>query len=144
MLDALLQELQRCSTFRFSVAFISASGLALLKQALYDFKGHGTIVTSRYLDFNEPGVFRELLELDNVSVYIYDHPKAGFHAKGYIFESSPLLTAIIGSSNLTAQALIANQEWNLKFSATENGNIAHQINSEISQQLKHSVPLTLD
>lgn len=142
MLASILSELRNCHTFKFSVAFISASGLALLKQALYDFPGKGTLVTSRYLDFNEPNVFRELLQIDNLDVQIYDHPKAGFHAKGYIFEHSPFVTAIVGSSNLTAHALVANQEWNLRFSSSSNGNIAFQIESEINRQLKHCVPLT--
>lgn len=142
MLAAIHHELFLCNSFKFSVAFISASGLAFLKEALNDFPGRGTIVTSSYLDFNEPNVLRELLQLDNVDVFIYDNPNAGFHAKGYIFERSPLVTAIVGSSNLTAKALVANQEWNLKFSTQESGNIALQIDEAINRQLKHSVPLT--
>lgn len=139
---AIQDELRSCNSFKFSIAFISSSGLAMLKQALLDFKGHGTIITSRYLDFNEPRVFRELLTLKNVDVRIYDNPNSGFHPKGYLFEQSPILTAIIGSSNLTETALVTNQEWNLRFSTQKSGDIAYQIDDAINRQLEHSVPLT--
>ncbi|MEJ5918801.1 DEAD/DEAH box helicase [Corynebacterium sp. H78] len=144
MLGALHEELKRSDSFKFSIAFVSATGLALLKQALLDFKGRGTIVTSRYLDFNHPDVFRELLLLDNVDVYIYDNPRAGFHAKGYVFEQTPLLTAIIGSSNLTDSALVSNQEWNFRFSASTDGDIAYQLSAAIDRQLADSFPLTAE
>ncbi|MEJ5998624.1 DEAD/DEAH box helicase [Corynebacterium sp. H130] len=142
MLAAIQHELHNCSSFKFSIAFISASGLSFLRETLREFPGRGTIVTSRYLDFNEPNLFRELLEIENLDVFIYDHPHAGFHAKGYIFENSPFLTAIIGSSNLTAKALVANQEWNIRFSTQESGSIAFQISDAIDRQLQHCVPLT--
>ncbi|MEJ6014208.1 DEAD/DEAH box helicase [Corynebacterium sp. H127] len=144
MLAAIREELRTAQNFRFSIAFISSSGLALLKQALLDFPGRGTIVTSRYLDFNHPNVFRELLLLDNVEVHIYDEPGSGFHAKGYVFERSPFVTAIVGSSNLTDTALVVNQEWNLKFSAHQDGDISYQIADAINRQLASSVPLSTD
>lgn len=105
MLRAIKEELSRSDSFIFSVAFITSSGLAMLKQALYEFTGSGTIITSRYLDFNEPDVFRELLNLDGVEVYVDPGIDEGFHAKGYIFEQPFGITAIVGSSNLTDRAL---------------------------------------
>ena len=66
MVRAIKEELGRSDRFDFSVAFISASALGLLKQALVDFAGQATIITSTYLDFNEPNMFRELLTMDNV------------------------------------------------------------------------------
>ena len=41
-----------------------------------------------------------------------------FHAKGYLFKKNNRYNLIIGSSNLTANALCSNKEWNLKISAT--------------------------
>ncbi|AKK02845.1 DUF3427 domain-containing protein [Corynebacterium epidermidicanis] len=142
MLAAITNELRTCDSFRFSIAFITPSGLALLKNELLKFKGTGTIITSRYLDFNEPSMFRELLNLKNIQTRIYDHPKIDFHAKGYIFEQSPILTAIVGSSNLTDNALVKNQEWNLRFSTQSAGNIAYQIDDAINRQLEFSTPLS--
>ncbi|QGU01748.1 type I restriction enzyme EcoKI subunit R [Corynebacterium kalinowskii] len=142
MLAAITNELRTCNSFQFSIAFITPSGLALLKNEFLKFKGRGTIITSRYLDFNEPSMFRELLNFKNIDVHIYQHPNVGFHAKGYVFEKSPMLTAIVGSSNLTDQALVSNQEWNLRFSTQTSGNIAIQLESAIARQLDFSVPLT--
>ena len=141
MLRAIRRELRRSRRFTFSVAFITTGALALLKQALIEFDGEGTIITSTYLGFNSPEVFAELLTLQNVTTHIYS-AEAGFHAKGYIFEQGGHTTAIIGSSNLTAKALVQNQEWNLQFSALPDGDLVDQLGAATRRQLVDSVPLT--
>lgn len=140
MLQAIKLELRTAQSFTFSVAFISSRGIALLKQALLDFKGKGRIITSRYLDFNDPTMFRELLTLENVEVLI--HQGDGFHSKGYVFHHDVGITAVVGSSNLTDNALLVNREWNLKFSASKNGDIAFQLDDAINRQIERSTPLT--
>lgn len=141
MLHSIRQELSRAQHFIFSVAFISPRGIALLKEELLEFKGTGEIITSNYLDFNEPAAFRELLLLDNVNVYIHEDVDRGFHAKGYIFHREEGVTAIIGSSNLTDNALLINQEWNLRFSAFPEGDIAYQLNDAVQRQKARSLSL---
>ncbi len=98
MLRAIRDELRRSERFDFSIAFIGSGALGLLKQALYDFKGHGRIITGSYLDFNSPDVFRELLGLENVEVFVYPEGREGFHSKGYVFTQREGITAIVGSS----------------------------------------------
>ena len=49
---------------------------------------------------------------------------------------------IIGSSNLTQNALSINQEWNLKLSSTYNNDISKQVLKEFHQQWQNSFPLT--
>lgn len=142
MLRAIKHELHRSQRFTFSVAFVTTGALALLKQALVDFRGQGTIVTSTYLNFNEPAVFRELLTLDGVDVLVHPGVERGFHAKGYLFGRDESTTAIIGSSNLTATALLRNEEWNLRFSALPGGDIVEQLHTAIDRQVDRSVPLT--
>lgn len=142
MLHAIRQELAGAQHFIFSVAFISPRGIALLKEALVEFQGTGEIITSNYLDFNEPAAFRELLLLDNVDVYIHDDIDRGFHSKGYIFHREEGVTAIIGSSNLTDKALLVNQEWNLRFSAFPEGDIAYQLNDAVHRQRDRAQPLS--
>ncbi|AZA11187.1 DUF3427 domain-containing protein [Corynebacterium gerontici] len=144
MLTAIKQELHRCTDFTFSVAFITPAALALLKESLLQFQGRGRIITSRYLDFNQPDVFRELLLLNNVEVFIHDDRDAGFHAKGYVFDAPDGITAIVGSSNLTDKALLKNHEWNLRFSAFPGGDIALQLRQALDQQVQRSQPLTPD
>lgn len=144
MLRAIKEELARSSSFIFSVAFITSSGLAMLKQALHEFQGNGTIITSRYLDFNEPDVFRELLNLDGVDVFVDPGIDEGFHAKGYIFEQPYGVTAIVGSSNLTDRALKINQEWNLRFSALPDGHIVDQLHAAVERQRQRAKTLSPD
>src|SRR3954451_8433747 len=61
VLRTLREELSRCESFLFSVAFVTPRAIALLKQELVDFRGAGRVVTSDYLGFNSPAAFQELL-----------------------------------------------------------------------------------
>lgn len=143
MLRAVRHELARSKSFTFSVAFVTTGAVAMLKQALLEFGGKGTIITSTYLGFNSPGAFRELLNIPGVDVYVYAGKSSGFHAKGYLFEQEQSTTAIVGSSNLTPSALLTNHEWNLRFSALPDGDIVDQLRRAVDAQLADSVPLTL-
>ena len=141
----IIQQLNSCDSFQLSIAFISLSGLATLKQTLLDLQNKnisGKIITSTYLGFNEPKVFKELLKFNNLEIRIYDDPKIGFHPKGYIFKKNDTYNIIIGSSNLTQNALSINQEWNLKLSSTYNNDISKQVLKEFHQQWQNSFPLT--
>ena len=75
VLTTILNELNKCNTFYISVAFITESGLASIKSALYDLnkKGiSGKLITSNYLGFNTPKMYKELLKLNNVEVRLTD------------------------------------------------------------------------
>lgn len=141
----LITQLNACETFYFSVAFINKSGLAVLKQTLIDLKDkgiRGKIITSTYLGFNHPNVFKELLIFDNIEVRIYEDEQIGFHPKGYIFKNNNNYKIIIGSSNLTQSALATNQEWNIMIDASSDNDFVEEINNEFKLQWQHSVPLT--
>lgn len=142
MLRAIRDEIKRSSNFVFSVAFITPSAIAMLKQAILDYQGSGKIITSTYLGFNSPAAFRELLNLDGICVYVHPDSVTGFHAKGYIFEQNLSTTAIVGSSNLTERALLMNHEWNLRFSALPTGDIVQQLNRAVKAHIEASVLLT--
>lgn len=144
VLRTLRLELARCSEFLFSVAFVSPRALALLKQELVDFSGTGRIITSDYLGFNSPAAFTELLNLTQLDVDVRIHSAAAFHPKGYIFRNSQAVTAMVGSSNLTENALVTNHEWNLKVTAAIGSDLASQFSSLVQEQIKDSVPLTAE
>lgn len=140
---ALVEELERGGDFTFSVAFISAGAIAQLKQHLLNHTGSGRIVTSDFLGFNDPRAFAELLNLKNLlGIDVRRHSSEGFHPKGYVFERSRSITAMIGSSNLTNRALSQNHEWNLKVSAATGSDLANQISSLLDEQIAASEPLT--
>ncbi|MCG4650845.1 phospholipase D-like domain-containing protein, partial [Bifidobacterium longum] len=68
-------------------------------------------MTSDYLYFNQPKAFNELLKIPGLTVRIAKVD--GFHQKGYIFQHDGYQTIIIGSANLTENALMRNYEWSL-------------------------------
>ncbi|KKB41757.1 DUF3427 domain-containing protein [Bacillus thermotolerans] len=143
VLTPLVQELDQCRSFLFSVAFITESGLATLKSHLLDLKRKGIkgkILTSTFLYFNQPKVFRELMKVTNVEVRLTS--VKGFHSKGYIFEQDTHYSLIVGSSNLTAQALKVNYEWNVKLTSHENGEIVHHFRHQFEEVWKSAQPLT--
>ena len=143
VLSTLLQELKTCQTFTFSVAFITEGGLATLKTMLYDLKLKGItgrILTSTFLNFNQPKMFSELLKLENVEVRLTG--VKGFHSKGYIFEHQDYYSLIVGSSNLTDSALKANYEWNVFLTSLADGEVIHHFKNQFEDAWKEAIPLT--
>lgn len=143
VLTTLLEDLHICQSFFFSVAFITESGLATLKAALHDLhlKGiSGKILTSTFLEFNNPKVFRELLKIPNVEVRLTS--LKGFHAKGYMFEHPHTYSMIVGSSNLTANALKVNYEWNIRLTSNENGDLIRHFLQQFNEVWDDAAPLS--
>lgn len=143
ILVELEQNLLDCDSFWFSVAFITKSGLVVLKETLRELdknniKGH--ILTTDYLSFSEPDALRELLGFSNLKVRVYT--RENFHTKGYMFTKDGLRTFIVGSSNLTQGALKANKEWNLKITSLEQGKLIQETEDEFQVMWDQSVTLT--
>lgn len=144
-LNVLQEELDHCHEFFFSIAFVTQAGLNSLKTHLSDLanKGiKGKLLTSTYLNFNHPDVFTSLLEIPNLEVRISE--KEGFHAKGYLFSQEDYQSFIIGSSNLTMNALKVNYEWNIRLSSYDHGEIIHQIRENMKQEWESALYLTKD
>lgn len=145
VLDTILSQLTYCNEFYFSVAFITKSGIACLKDTLLQFKDRpvkGHILASQYLNFTEPNALRDLLNLQKflcppstieLRMVTEDH---GFHAKGYLFhlpyDTQENYTMVLGSSNLTAAALTVNQEWNVFFTSSKDGSLIKQMKEEFT------------
>lgn len=142
-LNTLQSELESCEEFFFSIAFITQSGLSALKTQLSDLNQRGVkgkILTSTFLAFNKPEVFEDLLNIPNIDVRISD--KKGFHAKGYLFKQSNYQSFIIGSSNLTMNALKINYEWNIRLTSYDHGEIFHQLKEDLQMTWSGATPLT--
>ncbi len=117
------EELQRCNSFKISVAFITMSGIVPLLQTLKELENRkikGQILTTNYLNFSEPAALKKLASLSNIELkmFITDSNGEGFHTKGYIFEGKEIYRFIVGSSNMTQKALAVNHEWNTKIIST--------------------------
>lgn len=150
MLRVLRQNLRKCTSFTFSVAFVSPRAIALLKQEFAEFSGKGRIITSDYLGFNSPDAFSELLnlarpnKLSGASIDVRLHHRSDFHPKGYVFHHPDNVTAILGSSNLTENALVKNHEWNLKVAASHRSDLAGQIDELLKNEVNDSDVLTAE
>ena len=146
VLNDIQEELSRAESFSFSVAFITQSGLALIKSQLSDLADEGVqgrILISPYLDFNDPIAMKELLKLKNVDVRITPTDMQ-MHAKFYLFEQENKQVIISGSSNLTHTALKINYEWNVKLTSTHNGDFIQNAKEEFERIWKKSIVLDIE
>lgn len=129
VLSSVINELKTCTEFKFSVAFVTSSGIATLKETLLQLKilgVKGTIIASQYQNFTQPKALMDLVtNFPEIDLYIAT--EGNLHTKGYIFKKSTekdgSYTMIVGSSNLTADALCSNNEWNLMLSSTNQGSL---------------------
>lgn len=112
-----------CTNFDFTVAFVSMSGLQLLLDTFKTLQiagVRGRIITSTYLNFTEPKAIRRLTDFSNISVRIFPtNSQVGFHTKGYLFGGTDGARVIVGSANLTQNALKTNKEWNIRVHGDE-------------------------
>lgn len=143
VLTSLLSELKTCNAFFFSVAFITSSGLATLLNTFKELRHHnikGKILTTDYLTFTDPKALEKFFLFPNIEVRAYT--EGNFHPKGYIFQQSNYWSVIIGSSNLTQDALSKNMEWNLKVISCIDGELVRNTRSEFDKVWSKAVPIT--
>src|SRR5574344_2116463 len=114
VIDRLIENLNNCDEFFFSVAFITQSGIVKLLNTFKELEERGIkgkIITTDYLYFSEPKALNDILKFKNIELRMFEvnNPDltnvSGFHTKGYIFRNGNNYKAIIGSSNITAPAL---------------------------------------
>lgn len=135
---AIEEELLRCDEFAISVAFITKGGITPLLQTLEELKRRGIpgrILTTDYLCFSDPAALDIIASLSNIELRMYQTERAGngFHTKGYIFQREEEYRFIIGSSNLTQDALTRNMEWNTKLVSARHGEIISSLLNEFER-----------
>lgn len=148
--STLESELVKCSSFDFSVAFVTSSGVTPLLQTLRELecKGiPGRILTTDYLAFSDPGALEKLDSFSNIEVRMYlttnIADRFGFHTKGYLFRRrNGIEKVLVGSSNLTGTALAVNREWNLELSSLERGSVVAEIRTEFEELWSEAEPLS--
>ncbi len=132
VLVSIEQELAYCEEFFISVAFITKSGITPLLQTLKELEQKnipGKILTTDYLMFSDPEALSKLVSLKNIELRMFctDSETGGFHTKGYIFKREEIYRIIIGSSNMTLNAITKNREWNTKIVSTKDGEITQNV-----------------
>lgn len=144
VLTAIEKELKGCDDLFISVAFITMGGIAPLLGTLKDLEKKGVkgrILTTDYLMFSDPLALDKLNSLNNLDVRIFKTGEndVGFHTKGYMFHNNGDLRIIIGSSNLTQNAITKNHEWNTRMVSTSDGQFALDIEEEFNNLWDTSV-----
>jgi superfamily II DNA or RNA helicase/phage repressor protein C with HTH and peptisase S24 domain len=143
VLTTILHELEHCNQFFISVAFATTSGVATIINKLKELEHRGIkgqILVSQYLNFTQPEALKRLLQFDNIELRIATSGNA--HTKGYIFKSKEHYNLIVGSSNLTAQALCTNKEWNIKVSALDQSGIVEKVLKEFKADFEKGTLVT--
>ncbi len=127
-LSTIISNLEKCENFWFSVAFLSKSGVAVLQNTLQklDKKNiKGKILVSQYLNFTQPEALKTLLKFKNIEIRMVSN--IDYHGKGYLFKIDGNYNFLIGSSNLTANALCKNSELNLTTYLSKNSKLIQKI-----------------
>ena len=138
-LSAIISNLEKCEYFWFSVAFLSKSGVAVLQNTLQklDEKNiKGKILVSQYLNFTQPEALKTLLKFKNIEIKIVSD--IDYHGKGYLFKIDGDYNFLIGSSNLTANALCKNFELNLTTFLSKNSKLIQDILNVFHEVFSHS------
>jgi superfamily II DNA or RNA helicase/HKD family nuclease len=142
-LEFLLENIESCNHFIFSVAFVTRSGVACLHQTLKEFSargGFGQILISRYLSFSDPHAIKLLQKFKNIEVKFVSAPN--FHGKNYLFEFDHFARVLIGSSNLTQDALGKNTEVNIATTIARESSLYININACLIEWLNAAEEIT--
>lgn len=137
VLTTIEDELQKCDEFIMSVAFITKGGITPLLQTFKDLENRGIkgkILTTDYLTFSDPKALKQLSSLSNIEckMYMSSESDVGFHTKGYIFKQGKQYKILVGSSNLTLNALTVNREWNTKIISTKESEYLQDVLDEFN------------
>lgn len=137
VISSLEEELLSCEEFFISVAFITRGGITPLLQTFKELESRkipGKILTTDYLLFSDPKALRMLAGFSNIELkmFLTKNGQEGFHTKGYLFKNEEIYRIIIGSSNMTLNALTKNREWNTKIVSTEKGEFIKQAAAEFA------------
>lgn len=143
VLTSIIHELENCNQFFISVAFVTTSGVATIINKLKELENReikGEILVSQYLNFTQPEALKRLARFKNINLRIATTGNA--HAKGYIFKNKDHYNLIVGSSNLTAQALCTNKEWNIKVSALDESGLVEKVLNEFKSDFEKGTHVT--
>jgi len=143
ILTSIIQELDLCDRFFISVAFVTTSGIATIINKLKELENKGVkgeILVSQYLNFTQPEALKRLSQFKNIHLKV--STSGNTHSKAYIFEKKGHYTLIVGSSNLTAQALTTNQEWNLKVTALDSSGLVDEVLRQFRSDFNSSTDVT--
>lgn len=127
LLPRLEEDLAGATQVDVAVAFVLHSGVDRLYPHLEDLLERGGVLrllTGDYLDISDPDALQKLIDLaalhdgDRCQLKIFVSDGRSFHPKAYLASSGGETgVAYVGSSNLSASALLDGIEWNYRVSS---------------------------
>lgn len=148
VLTDIIKELKSCDEFFFCVAFLTMGGYQQLFNTFNELKEKsikGKIIVSQYQNFTDPQALKNIIDkFPNIELRIVTQDIIKMHSKGYIFKGNNDVKIIVGSSNLTADALAVNKEWNVKLTSTNDGSYAIKVVEEFNNMYEQSIKVDDD
>ncbi|MEZ5065907.1 MAG: DUF3427 domain-containing protein [bacterium] len=134
----LQRELASADRVDLLCSFLKWNGFRLLRTALQEFlercPGQLRVLTTTYMGATDRKALDALAELGAEVKVSYDTGRTRLHAKSWMFHrNSGLTTAYIGSSNLSASALLDGLEWNVRLSVVDNAPILRRFKAAFEQ-----------
>jgi superfamily II DNA or RNA helicase/HKD family nuclease len=124
----IIKEIASADRIDLLCSFLKWSGLRIVRDTIREFlerrPGGLRVLTTVYMGATDRRALEALVELGARVRLSYDTERTRLHAKAWLFHrDSGFSTALIGSSNLSAAALVDGLEWNVRVSAVENPSI---------------------
>ncbi|MGB1276558.1 MAG: DEAD/DEAH box helicase family protein, partial [Nannocystaceae bacterium] len=118
--------------------FLKWSGFRLIERDLRGFlerrPGQLRVLTTAYMRATQARALEELCALGADVRVSYDTQRTRLHAKAWMFHRrSGFSTAFVGSSNLSAAALLDGTEWNVRLSQRDNAGILRRFQATFDQ-----------
>ncbi len=122
------RELASANAVDVIVSFVKWTGIRTMHAELREFSqrnpGRLRLLTTTYMGATEPDAIQELIDLGAQVRVSYDSRRTRLHAKAWLFHrDSGFSTGLVGSSNISAAALLDGCEWNVRLSAVDNRTI---------------------
>ncbi len=119
-------------------SFLKWSGVRLIEDELRDLVRRRPaslrVLTTAYMSATDRRALDALANLGATLKVSYDTTRTRLHAKAWLFHrDSGFSTACVGSSNLSAAAMLDGLEWNVRLSQIDNGPILEKFRTTFEQ-----------
>ncbi|QGF23026.1 DUF3427 domain-containing protein [Raineyella fluvialis] len=134
----LISELASADEVLLLSAFIKWSGLRTMRKALADAASRAIplrIITTTYMGATERGALDRLVREFGAEIQVsYETRRTRLHAKAWLFKRlTGFDTAYVGSSNLSAPALLDGLEWNVRLSTRATPQLLRKFEATFAQ-----------
>ncbi|MCA9715019.1 MAG: DEAD/DEAH box helicase family protein, partial [Myxococcales bacterium] len=134
----LSRELASADRVDLLCSFVKWSGLRVIEDALEELlcrrPNSVRVLTTTYMGATERRALDRLAEMGAQVRVSYDGGRTRLHAKAWLFHrESGFSTGFVGSSNLSASAVLDGLEWNIRFSQVDNPAILGKFNAAFGQ-----------